>query len=120
MNTVTSAEAQQTADEWGEFLHLPGRRFYDFEEIRAEIIRETDRITGRNKGISSASMTLRIFSPHVLNLTLVDLPGITKVSVGDQPEDIEEQTRAMCMKYIENPNAIILAVTSAQNDPANR
>ena len=26
----------------------------------------------------------------VLDLTLVDLPGLTKVNVGDQPEDIEE------------------------------
>lgn len=24
-------------DEWGEFLHIPGRRFYDFGEIRREI-----------------------------------------------------------------------------------
>jgi hypothetical protein len=24
-------------DEWGEFLHLPGKRFYDFSEIRNEI-----------------------------------------------------------------------------------
>jgi replication fork clamp-binding protein CrfC len=65
--------------EYGEFLHLPGRKIYDFEEIRDEIIRETDRITGRNKGISAKSITLKIHSPHVLNLTLVDLPGITKV-----------------------------------------
>lgn len=51
---------------------------------REEIRRETDRVTGKNKGISSKSINLKIFSPHVLNLTLVDLPGITKVSVGDQ------------------------------------
>ena len=62
-------------EEWGEFLHLPGQRFYDFAEINAEIVRETDRVTGRNKGISNKSINLKIFSPHVLNLTLVDLPG---------------------------------------------
>ena len=39
--------------------------------------------------------------------------------VGDQPEDIEDQIRAMCMEYISNPNAIILAVTSANQDLAN-
>lgn len=31
------------------------------------------------QGISSEPIHLKIFSPHVVNLTLVDLPGITKV-----------------------------------------
>lgn len=56
----------------------------------------------------------------MLNLTLVDLPGITKVPVGDQPSDIEKQIRDMCLKYIENPNSIILAVSPANADLANR
>ncbi len=63
-------------------MHLPGRKFYDFEEIRQEIQKETDRLTGRNKGISNVSINLKVFSPHVLNLTLVDLPGITRVPTG--------------------------------------
>ena len=54
-----------------------------------------------------------------MNLTLVDLPGITKVSVGDQPVDIEDQIREMCLHYISNPNAIILAVTAGNTDLAN-
>ena len=62
-----------------EFLHLPGQKFFNFAEIREEIIRETDRLTGTNKGISAKSINLRIYSPYVLNLTMVDLPGITKV-----------------------------------------
>lgn len=106
-------------EEWGEFLHLPGTKFFNFNEIRDEIVRETDRVTGRNKGISKASINLKIYSPFVLNLTLVDLPGITKVPTGDQPADIEEQIRLMCYEFISNPNAIILAVTAANQDLAN-
>ena len=49
---------------------------------------------------------------------MVDLPGLTKVPVGDQPEDIEDQIIEMCMKYISNPNSIILAVTAANTDMA--
>jgi dynamin 1-like protein len=49
---------------------------------------------------------------------LVDLPGLTKVPVGDQPEDIEDQIIEMCMNYISNPNSIILAVTAANTDMA--
>ena len=114
-NTNTPA----TGEEWGEFLHLPGQRFYDFAEIRAEIQRETERVTGRNKGISNKSINLKIFSPYVLNLTLVDLPGVTKVPTGDQPEDVEDQIKAMCYEFINNPNAIILAVTAANSDLVN-
>ena len=35
---------------------------------------------------------------QVLNLTLIDLPGLTKVAVGDQPPDIEFQIRDMLMQ----------------------
>jgi len=75
-------DSEQRGQEWGEFLHLPGKKFYDFGALRDEIAAETDRITGTNKGISSKSINLKIFSPHVLNLTLVDLPGITRVPTG--------------------------------------
>lgn len=107
------------ADEWGEFLHIPGQKFFDFNKVREEIDRETAAKVGRNAGISPAPINLRIYSPNVLNLTLVDLPGLTRVPVGDQPRDIERQIRDMVLKYIVKPNAIILAVTAANVDLAN-
>jgi len=67
-----------THAEWGQFLHVD-KRFTDFNEIREEIERETFRVAGQNKGISKLPINLRIYSPNVLNLTLVDLPGLTKV-----------------------------------------
>lgn len=84
-------QLQHTAGsaEWGEFSHSPGHRFTDFAQIRREIERETERVTGRSKNISPIPICLKIFSPNVIDLTLVDLPGITKVPVGDQPSDIE-------------------------------
>lgn len=102
-------------------MHKPGKKYFNFEEIRDEIVQETDRATGgaSAKGISPEPINLRIYSPHVLTLTLVDLPGLTKVPVGDQPKDIERQIRDMIMRYIVKPNAIILAVTSANTDIAN-
>ncbi|VDN51836.1 unnamed protein product [Dracunculus medinensis] len=67
-------------------------------------------------GICGIPICLKIYSPNVVNLTLIDLPGITKVPVGDQPTDIEGQVRDMIMNYIMNPNSIILAVTPANQD----
>lgn len=106
-------------DEWGEFLHIPGQKFFDFNKIRDEISKETEAKVGRNAGISPAPINLRIYSPNVLTLTLVDLPGLTRVPVGDQPRDIERQIRDMIVKYIAKSNAIILAVTAANIDLAN-
>ncbi|TNN73808.1 Dynamin-1 [Liparis tanakae] len=86
--------------EYAEFLHCKGKKFVDFDEVRQEIEAETDRVTGANRGISSVPINLRVYSPNVLNLTLVDLPGMTKVPVGDQPADIEAQIREMLMQTI--------------------
>lgn len=70
------------------------------------------------QGICPEPISLKIYSPYVISLTLVDLPGMTKVPVGDQPSDIEIQIREMCMEYIGNPNSIILAVSAANTDMA--
>ncbi|XP_054459472.1 dynamin 3a isoform X2 [Anoplopoma fimbria] len=105
--------------EYGEFFHCKGKKFTDFDDIRKEIEAETNRLTGSNKGISPVPISLRIYSPHVLNLTLVDLPGITKVPIGDQPADIEYQIRDMIMQFICKENCLILAVTPANTDLAN-
>lgn len=104
--------------EWGQFLHID-KRFTDFNEIRKEIEQETYRVAGQNKGISKLPISLRIYSPNVLDLTLVDLPGLTKIPVGDQPSDIEKQIRNLVVDYISKPNSVILAVSAANVDLAN-
>lgn len=55
----------------------------------------------------------------VLNLTLIDLPGLTKIAVAGQPADIEEQIRDMVMQFISKENTLILAVSPANADLAN-
>lgn len=68
-------------NEWAEFHHIPNRRFNDFSDVKREIENETARVAGNNKGINRQPINLKIYSPNVLNLTLVDLPGLTKVSL---------------------------------------
>ncbi|XP_047665259.1 dynamin-1a isoform X11 [Tachysurus fulvidraco] len=105
--------------EFAEFLHCKGKKFTDFDEVRQEIEAETDRATGQNKGISPVPINLRVYSPNVLNLTLVDLPGMTKVPVGDQPADIEHQIKEMLMQFVTKENCLLLAVSPANSDLAN-
>ena len=51
-------------------------------------------------------------------MTLIDLPGLTKIPVGDQPADIEAQIRDMIMQFICKDTCLILAVTPANTDIA--
>lgn len=82
LNTFINCSALGTVglEEWGKFLHTKDKIYTNFEEIRQEIERETDRMAGSNKGICPEPISLKIYSTRVVNLTLVDLPGITKVT----------------------------------------
>ena len=102
--------------EWATFKHLPGKIFTDWEEVRQEILDDTEKVCGSNKGIHKDPINLRVYSPNVISLTLVDLPGITRIPVGDQPANIEEQITDLINSYICKPNTLILAVTPANTD----
>ncbi|EXB62174.1 Dynamin-related protein 5A [Morus notabilis] len=105
--------------EYAEFMHLPRKRFTDFAAVRKEISDETDRETGRSsKQISSVPIHLSIYSPNVVNLTLIDLPGLTKVAVEGQPDSIVQDIENMVRSFIEKPNCIILAISPANQDLA--
>jgi len=112
-------QLNNSPSEYAEFLHKKGQYMTDFDQVRQEIEAETDRATGTNKGISAIPINLRVYSPNVLNLTLIDLPGMTKVAVGDQPPDIEIQIRDMLLQFVTKENCIILAVSPANSDLAN-
>lgn len=74
------AGASSGGDEYAEFAHLDGRRrFVNFDEVRAEIVRQMDRLAGQHKGIVRHPIGLTIYSHRVPNLFLVDLPGMVKV-----------------------------------------
>ncbi|KAB2632308.1 dynamin-related protein 1E-like [Pyrus ussuriensis x Pyrus communis] len=111
-------KTEEGMQEYAEFLHLEKKRFTDFSAVRREIQDETDRITGRSKQISNVPIHLSIYSPNVVNLTLIDLPGLTKVAVEGQPESIVQDIENMVHSYVEKPNCIILAITPANQDIA--
>ncbi|KAG5538227.1 hypothetical protein RHGRI_018975 [Rhododendron griersonianum] len=104
--------------EYAEFMHVPRKRFTDFAAVRKEIADETDRETGRSKQISSVPIYLSIYSPNVVNLTLIDLPGLTKVAVEGQSDSIVQDIENMVRAYIEKPNCLILAISPANQDLA--
>ena len=104
--------------EYAIFSHKPNKQFYDFDEVREEIVSQTERETGTGVCVTDKPINLKIYSPNVVNLTLIDLPGITRNPVGDQPRNIEEILRNMVVRYIREPSCIIMAVTAANTDLA--
>lgn len=103
---------------WAVFEKVGDKKFTNFDEVRAEIERQTDLVAGTNKGIVDDPIVLTIHATGAPDLTLIDLPGITRVPVkgSDQIEDIEKLTRDMTMRYISDPRTIVLAVISANQD----
>ncbi|XP_044377987.1 dynamin-related protein 4C-like [Triticum aestivum] len=76
----------------------------------------TAEIAGSGKGISDAPITLVVRKRGVPDLTLVDLPGITRVPVQGQPDDIYDQIARIIREYIAPKESIILNVLSATVD----
>ena len=46
----------------------------------------TDKVCGKNKAIVDIPIVLVIYSPHCPDLTIIDLPGITRISIEDQAQ----------------------------------
>ena len=105
--------------EYGEFAHRPGEIFTDFNKINDEIVAETDRVTGTGRNVSPEPIRLKLWSHDVLNLTLVDLPGLTKVSIEGQNPNIVQEIHDMVKSFVAKPDSLILAVTPANQDIAN-
>ncbi|XP_021833367.1 dynamin-related protein 4C-like [Prunus avium] len=88
----------------------------DEDNICDDIVKATNSIAGGGKGISNTPLTLLVKKNGVPDLTMVDLPGITRVPVHGQPENIYDQIKDMIMEYIKPEESIILNVLSASVD----
>ncbi|XP_066226249.1 interferon-induced GTP-binding protein Mx1 isoform X2 [Saccopteryx leptura] len=87
-------------------------------EVEKEIRKAQDVIAGEGVGISHELISLEVSSPHIPDLTLIDLPGITRVAVGNQPADIGHQIKALIKKYICKNETINLVVVPSNVDIA--
>lgn len=103
--------------EYGIFPGLGAQKVTSFPSIQRTLT-DLNLAVPSSVAVSSDPIHLRIHSPHVPDLTLVDLPGYIQISSMDQPEELKEKISSLCDKYIQEPN-IILAVCAADVDLAN-
>ncbi|KAG1825071.1 P-loop containing nucleoside triphosphate hydrolase protein [Suillus variegatus] len=114
----TPAKADgKTPEEYGEFPALGLGKITNFAQIQ-QTLTDLNLAVPSSEAISNDAIDLRIYSPNVPDLTLIDLPGYVQISSMDQPETLKEKIASLCERYIREPN-IILAVCAADVDLAN-
>lgn len=113
----TPVENDKTRIEYGEFPGLGLGKMTNFADIQRTLT-DLNLAVSASEAVSNEPIDLRIYSPNVPDLTLIDLPGYVQISSLDQPETLKEKIAVLCDKYIREPN-IILAVCAADVDLAN-
>jgi len=111
-------ESTPSTTPYAVFGEVPGKKFTDFDEVRKTIEKLTDKVAGANKGIVDNPITLTIHAHTCPDLTVIDLPGVTRIPLqgSDQSEDIEKITKGMALRYVKDPRTIILCVIPANAD----
>ncbi|WWC66446.1 uncharacterized protein I206_100348 [Kwoniella pini CBS 10737] len=113
-----AASSSSTPAEYGVFPNMPGMgKITSFATIQ-KTLTDLNLSVPPELAVSDDPIHLQIHSPHVPDLTLIDLPGYIQISSMDQPEELKDKISGLCDKYIREPN-IILAVCAADVDLAN-
>jgi GTP-binding protein EngB required for normal cell division len=103
--------------EYGEFPALGLGKVTDFNQIQ-KTLTDLNLSVPASACVSDDPIQLRIYSPNVPDLSLIDLPGYIQVVGRDQPPELKERISQLCDKYIRAPN-VILAISAADVDLAN-
>ncbi|MCJ8747865.1 hypothetical protein PDJAM_G00158420 [Pangasius djambal] len=96
-------------------------QFIEFDDpslVEGYVEEAQNELAGEGVGICDELITLEIMAPDVCDLTLIDLPGIARVPVKGQPDDIGHQIKSLIRKYIEKDQTINLVVVPCNVDIA--
>ena len=104
--------------DYATFNHITDCIFTDFADVTNEITTRSKEIA-ITEGVSTTEIILNIYSSQVVDLTLIDLPGIIKVPLQGQDRNLDKKINAMIMDYAKRQNSIILAISPANSDLAN-
>ncbi|CRG83098.1 hypothetical protein PISL3812_00446 [Talaromyces islandicus] len=114
---LTLVNTPNAQAEYGEFPALGLGKITDFSQIQRTLTDLNLAVSGKDC-VSDDPIQLHIYSPHVPDLSLIDLPGYIQVAGADQPPELKQKISDLCDKYIQAPN-IILAISAADVDLAN-
>ena len=109
---------QKDVEPYIQFSHKENY-YTDFEQVKAEIERRTDELTGTADNIVNTEIVMSIYAPDLANLTLVDLPGLIEYTDEKQPKELPKQVDELVKGYVADKNCLILAVQPANVHIAN-
>ncbi|OJD22192.1 hypothetical protein ACJ73_06459 [Blastomyces percursus] len=114
---LTLVNTPNSQTEYGEFPALGLGKMTDFSQIQRTLT-DLNLAVSEKDCVSDDPIQLSIYSPHIPDLSLIDLPGYIQVAGRDQPPELKQKISDLCDKYIQAPN-IILAISAADVDLAN-
>jgi GTP-binding protein EngB required for normal cell division len=114
---LTLVNTPDVHSEYGEFPALGMAKITDFSQIQRTLT-DLNLAVPPDQCVSDDPIQLRIYSPNVPDLSLIDLPGYIQVTGRDQPPELKQKIADLCEKYIKAPN-VILAISAADVDLAN-
>ena len=114
---LTLVNTPKAHAEYGEFPALGLSKITDFSQIQ-KTLTDLNLAVPDKDCVSDDPIQLRICSPNVPDLSLIDLPGYIQVEAFDQPTELKVKIQELCEKYIQPPN-VILAISAADVDLAN-
>jgi replication fork clamp-binding protein CrfC len=114
---LTLVNTPKAHAEYGEFPALGLGKITDFGQIQ-KTLTDLNLAVPEKDCVSDDPIQLRIYSPNVPDLSLIDLPGYIQVEAFDQPTELKVKIQELCEKYIQPPN-VILAISAADVDLAN-
>ncbi|KAI9297897.1 hypothetical protein K502DRAFT_287278 [Neoconidiobolus thromboides FSU 785] len=114
---LTLVHSPELNEEYGVISQVGKTKFHDFEDIKKHLTKLNMEVSSSDC-VSDDPIELKIYSPSVPDLTLIDLPGYIQIHTKDQPRDLRSKISDLCHKYI-SKNNIILAVSPADVDLAN-
>jgi hypothetical protein len=99
-------------------ITVPNPTVEEVNSVKLCIEKQTNVIAGEEKGISAKVLTMKIFSPHIPNLSFTDLPGLVMMPKTDrgQRSDIKDRLERIAIKYISKPKTIVLAIIQSRVD----
>jgi dynamin 1-like protein len=95
---------EEDAKPWAVFAEVPGQKFEDFSKVREKIEELTDKVAGKENNIVDNPIVVQVYSPTCPDLTVVDLPGLTRIPLsGSNQPGSEIHRRSQNNHFMSNP-----------------
>lgn len=119
LRLIPGAQSSDTrAVDFDEYMDKHAGTIETIDDIGPAILTAKEYICG-DDDFSDDILSIEMDGPNCIPVTLVDLPGYVKTSIGDQKKTVKDQIKVMCASYLKDKRTIILAVIPANIDLAN-